>query len=452
MALVCLFLFSSCASTDSVTDDKPVTYNEKHNFDFSNSNYAFLGWRTNGETSRILFKKDTTDVYPMIKISQGGMFNFVKKLKLNLLSNNEILLPSNPNNKKYNIGIEYKTQNLKEAKLYVYLLDKDNKQKVDSVVLKNNVQELTKDSILLDAIGYQLMYFHLKAEGCDSTYVFEDSVIGKYSGMVLRDKSLPQSISIRGITIKLGDRVINGMNIDESILSEKVDIEEKIPLKNIKNSGNPLLSKKIIGLGETQHFTNKSKYGQAEFIKSRILSGRTSLILEEAGLIESLFLNRYVMGDSSITKDILCKYIVNYPLADFIRNYNASVTQENKINVLGFVLRYNQTEGYYLLYNYLSILNSSIKSPILEDILYVFRRYNSIYDGGDDWTDFTISQLIDNTLYLLDKIFAEIEIIIEKNYSELKNVLGKDVDIILHYIKIHWKKITQGRRYWYGQL
>lgn len=357
---------------------------------------------------------DTSYSFLPLKVTNASAWGFRMKLKLEAITGVPIFLPS-LDSRDMKVKMSYKSKNLKEAKLFVYALDKDmDVVKQDSILLRS-CDEFREDSIIFDVSGVRSLSLRISAEGSDSTYE-------KGGGPF--DETIPQELSLARILLSSGGRNINSFEY-EDIPAPVIKRDRCLDLSpdSILTRGQfASMTRRITALGESVHGSAKINKATCDFIKSSILNDNTSMVIMEDPMLLMLFFNRYAQGYDDVSMEKLHELMeyqvtnvdVLWELADWIRSYNKETG--NHVRFYGndnyFTFTVNELRMY--LDDYLELVNSEVRSSVIDSVLTVLKQPES---------------------YLVKTTAGKTLTAIQANAKEFSEVLGDDAEIITFYLK-----------------
>lgn len=365
------------------------TYAEKYNLNFKIENNLLHGWTPDLNNSMINICHNST----YIRFSQAELWNFREKLGIEYYSHNPILLP-NGNNQTACIKILYKYKNLKRARLRIYVLsDKEEIVRMDSIEMipTDTMSQVSQNIELSNA---RFLAFRIIAHGKDSTYT---------RGMCPTAQTLTEELCIKELQIIINNKLLNNTNfidipplhIDKrnciQLAFDSLHSYNKIPL---------LSSKKIIGLGETVHGSDKIRKAVSEIIKYQITNNHCKLILFEKPLLMMLPFNRYIQGSNEISTEKLIQLLRTYTiegesmieLIQWIRAYN--LKEEEKVKLLGVDACYERNEFPLFATDYLKTINLKLNSNALDSIINIWE--NTAAGDQKEKAEMTLSLLTKN--------------------------------------------------------
>lgn len=386
------------------------TYAEKYNLDFKIRNNYFGGWFQDVNNSKLKLSHDST----YFRFSQTELWGFREKMRLETHSYQSILLPDRVN-RTANINIVYKYKNLKDVKLFIYLLDKQEKiTHLDSLVMiPTDTMFHVLKKLKLD--NTRFLSFRLMAYGKDSTYT---NIVAPVT------QTIPQELCVKELQITIDDKLLNTapfvditplhINSDSCIrlAFDSLCLYDKIPV---------LSSKKIIALGENTHGSPKIDRSVYEVIKYQIINNQCRLVLLESPLLRTLFFNRYVQGDDAISTEKLAELIKGdtgevdsmIELVKWMRKYNK--TAREKIKLLGMDIMFESNEFARYANDYFETINKKAHSDILDSMIRL-------------WNNPVIFEPRDRAKLIMD--------ILAKEQDSLISIFGKEeLEIFNFYLK-----------------
>lgn len=253
------------------------------------------------------------------------------------------LLQSKKKSVKLSLDFKYKTENLSYSCIHLYSLGEgENATEIDSIPLTNTDKwtEVHKEFSLRSRCGLQV---ELEVAG--------DSVPENLDRLFV-DKFM---ISYQGQNLK---------KMPNQYPAKPVKPSDMLSLESLMTQ--PILDKKILGLGETIHGTVSLQDITFDIMKERILHHSCSLILFEMPLEESFSINRYVKNDD------------RFHLEDIKKILGDDLYSESTVSFLQWVKEYNQSHN-----NVVTVLGMDRVSMdqatecYLKDFLDVFDRTKS---------------------------------------------------------------------------
>lgn len=357
---------------------------------------------------------DTGYVSKPLKFMNATAWSIRMKLKMDMVTGFPILLPR-LRGRNLKVKVFYRGQNIKDAKLLVYALNRDlSVVRTDSVALRES-EVFRADSVIIRARGVKALSLRILAEGSDSTYE---------RGCGLIEETVPQQLSLAAIKLSCGKKDINAMEFkDIEIPKIKrewcADLSEDSLLTADRLAP---MAGRITALGESVHGSSKINRATCDFIKSGILNGNVSMVILENSMMLMLFFNRYVQGYDDVSIDQLKEFMqygvsdidVLMDLTEWIREHNRKA--ENKVRFYGndYFVSVGRNELWAYLRNYLLTVNASSHLTATDSIL--FHLANKEY------------------YHLMKTEASKIIPIMDRNETELRAILGDDFPIIRFYL------------------
>ena len=390
------------------------SYEEEYNLGFQVVNKTLLGWIFDANNSQISYGTDTTNSKKSIKFSQTEIWGFREKLNMVVYSSRRILLPPESGSS-WKVVISHKNQNLKDARVIAYFLDRqEDIIKTDTIIL-NDASDFTADSIQLNVSDARFLFLSIKALGKDSTYA-------EYPIMPV-NKTVAQALWIQHIRLYADNMALHtcpGYDTPAfQVDSSKCFIPTPAP-RLTDSIQFPFPNARIVALGETVHGSRKLHQVSYDLIKQGIEKNQVSLILFEKPLLQMLYVNRYVQGSNLFSPEMLelifdTSLFEIGPFLEFvrwIREYNQSSVQ--KVQLLGLDTRFEKNGLNLFLKGYLQTMNMVAHSNTLEMIIPFLEK-----------SGFEKSK--ENAKEVLS--------ILENRQDELTAILGDDLPIISFYLR-----------------
>jgi erythromycin esterase-like protein len=295
-----------------------------------------------------------------------------------------VSLPEFNDAKEIEISIHYKSLNLDKTSMRIHAANKDGQLLNEYSAEIPDTEKWDQAKITIP--GNQVRHLYV------NVFTTSNDFMKKTSELILEKNITPtldsiwmyfpvQKLWINKITIKAGDLDMADFSPE---MMPKPEIKENslIPLnvndENTFSSIKELKNKKIIGIGESAHFTEEFSKIAFSLIKYRILHDNCKLVVLEIPFSWGLKLNVFVNRETSFGIKEIADAIPSDELTNFLlwlKNYNQTV--EHKVSLVGMDVEGFGIEGWKFNKDLLSFLNEyiAVDSVLFKPVfLHVFNK------------------------------------------------------------------------------
>lgn len=389
LLVLCLTIYSLCSFGQS------NSFTNKYNLYFDPYSKTKSPWKLD-KTNPFVIQQDSTQTIHgknplcLTQVKTGRQyFRFKGIIK------QTILLPET-NADSITVSLNCKSQNLLHSRLIICGID-DNESILytDTLSLLGSAEWRT---FSLSVPNHNVVLLNLSIEA-----------------EALNDKS-QQCLYLDKLDIRLDGKDINSFPLPTIPIISDIKKRDLISMSfsndTALNKMSALENKKIVAIGETVHGSETITEVAAQLIKHQVEHNNCKLILLEMPIEQTLFLNRYIRGDSLFKNDNLTQELSRFffsprimlDLLNWLKKYNEKT--RDMVWLFGIDLDLVPNRSAIYLYDYLYRIKENKQNVLLDSLCSKLYDYNS---------------------------FPQALQILEKNKG-IENLLGKNEYRILHHL------------------